>query len=398
LSEFDLTTLGVSPARTRMNPQPSAERLDLLANLSHEARNALNVMLGHAQILAREELTTDQHAMLQHIRDAGRSLLYLLNDILDFSKMESGQLAVQVQDFDVKDVLIRIESFLGPSAREKGLDLMIQDCRRNPMPLSGDPHRLEQILINLGSNAIKFTEQGSVIVLVTERCIGDDRQRLRFEIHDSGIGIQPERLDDLFEPYIQADASIARRFGGTGLGLSICKRLVTLMDGSIGAASLPSRGSCFWFELSFRRASQPILSPSDNQPAWQNGAGSRLSGLHVLAVDDSRANLMLLERALKLEGAMIVTMTAADEAIQILKAMPHQFHVVLMDIRMPGLDGLTATQLIRQHPMLSEMPIIALTAGILPEELHVARAAGVNDFIAKPLDIEKLVGILRTFH
>jgi len=169
------------------------------------------------------------------------------------------------------------------------------------------------------------------------------------------------------------------------------------MDGTIGAASLPGRGSCFWFELPFGRASQPVLPPSEHESAWTNGAHPRLSGLHVLAVDDSRANLMLLERALKLEGAMIVTMTAADEALQILKAMPHRFHVVLMDIRMPGMDGVAATQLIRQHPALSGMPIIALTAGIMPEELHDARAAGVNDFIVKPLDIEKLVGVLRSF-
>ena len=398
LSECDPTPIGASPARIRMNPQPPVERLDLLASLSHEARNALNVMLGLAQILAREDLTTDQRTMLQHIRDAGRSLLNLLNDILDFSKMESGQLAVQVQAFDVTTVLARIQSFLAPSAQEKGLDLMVQDCRRNPVTLSGDPHRLEQILINLGSNAIKFTEQGGVIILVTERCLGDDSQRLRFEIHDSGIGIQPERLDDLFEPYIQADASIARRFGGTGLGLSISKRLVDLMNGTIGAASLPGRGSCFWFELSFGRVSQPVLPPPEHEPAWHNVAHPRLSGLHVLAVDDSRANLMLLERALKLEGATIVTMTAADEAMQILKAMPHQFHVVLMDIRMPGMDGVAATQLIRQHPVLSGMPIIALTGGIMPEELHDARAAGVNDFIVKPLDMEKLVGVLRAYH
>jgi len=372
---------------------------EFLANMSHEIRTPMNAILGLTQILEREPLTPDQRDMLGKIGDAGHGLLHIINDILDFSKIEAGQLTVERLPFDLPPVLSLLETLLTGSAEDKGLRLRIEPPTGLTGAVLGDPLRLKQILLNLVSNAIKFTDRGAVTVRVLPLALTETAVRLRFEVSDTGIGIGPEALAKLFQPFTQADASTTRRFGGTGLGLSICKRLVELMGGTIGATSAPGAGSTFWFELPCERAASAAVVAG--APAAASAApaatGPRLPGLRVLAVDDNRINLFMLERALKLEGAHVHLAADGQQALQTLAADPRGFDCVLMDVQMPVMDGLTATRRIREQPALENLPVIALTAGVMAEERERALAAGVDDFLAKPLVLETMVAMLRPY-
>ncbi len=379
--------------RTAEANAANAAKSEFLAHMSHEIRTPLNGVLGLAQVLNREPLTPGQHDLVERIQTAGQSLLVILNDVLDFSKIEAGQLRLESRPFDLETLMAKLASLMGQSAHAKGLALRLETPATPLGPLLGDALRLEQVLINLTSNAIKFTERGTVTLRVLTPEVGDEIARLRFEVTDTGMGIAPAALAALFTPFTQADAGIARRFGGTGLGLSICKQLVELMGGQLGADSQPGQGSTFWFEVPLRRvAGGTAAMPAAPTPARPDGP--RLKGLHILVVDDSAMNRDLMERALLLEGAAATLAAEGQQALQLLKARPRAYDAVLMDVRMPVLDGLTATRRIRGELGLRELPIIAFTAGVLKEEREAARAAGVNDTLAKPLDLERMVALL----
>jgi len=366
---------------------------EFLAHMSHEIRTPLNGVLGLAQVLRREPLSADQQDMVGRIQSAGQSLLAILNDILDFSKIEAGQLRLETRPFHLTGALARVKSLMGPTAQAKGLQVSI--AAPEPLgPLLGDELRLEQVLLNLIGNAIKFTDRGEVALSPKLLESSATAVRLRFEVRDTGIGIAPAALAGLFEPFTQAEMGISRRFGGTGLGLSICKRLVELMGGAIGVESEVGEGSTFWFELPFARAE---MGESESPP-WAAPippTGPRLSGVRVLVVDDSAINREVVERALGLEGATATLAADGQQAVQHLQAQPDAFDAVLMDVQMPVMDGLTATRLIRQELGLIDLPIIALTAGVLAKEQQEAREAGLNGLLLKPVDLEQLVAELR---
>ena len=378
-------------ARTAEAQAANAAKSEFLAQMSHEIRTPLNGVLGLTQLLAREPLDERQRGMVTRIEQAGETLLFILNDILDLSKIEAGQLVIAPQPCDLTAMMGKVHDLFAPTAAKKGVRLRLESAvELAEAPVEVDGLRLEQILSNLMSNALKFTPQGQVAVRARLEELPEQAARLRCEVRDSGIGIPAADLAHLFEPFYQAGHPHQRRYGGTGLGLSICKRLVELMGGRIGAASQPGQGSTFWFELPVRRcAAPPPAAAADPPPAMSGLAGRRL-----LVVDDSEINREVVKQALELEGVMVTLAEDSRQALTLLRQPSDAYDAVLMDVQMPELDGLTATRLIRTELGLTELPIIALTAGVLPHQRQEALAAGMNDVLPKPIKFPEMMAVL----
>ena len=383
--------------RTAALEEASAAKTKFLAHMSHEIRTPLNAVLGLAQLLGKEALNTGQQAMLRHITEAGEQLLYIVNDILDLSKIEAGELGLERQPLQLGQVIDNVTHMVKTTAQAKGLALRVESPPDPPQRLLGDAMRLQQILLNLLSNAIKFTEHGDVALVVRVLETTATQMRLRFEVRDTGIGLDEAAQARLFRPFTQADDSITRRFGGTGLGLSISKHLVQHMGGIMGLQSVPGQGSTFWFEIPFDLAidlppsAHPLVSTAPEPGIPDESA---LHGLRVLAVDDNRINLLVVGKALEQLGIQAETAGNGQQALDRLRAGPNDFDAVLMDIQMPVMDGLSATREIRRDPALRHLPVIALSAGVLAEEREAALAAGVSDFLGKPLKLENLQAVL----
>ena len=365
-----------------------------LVNMSHEMSTPMNAVMGLSYLLEQTALDEQQSAFLAKMRLASNSLLGVINDVLDLSKIEAGELMVERAQFSLRNLLQEICGVMAVSAAAKTVAFEIDAPGDLPVALEGDGLRLKQILTNLLSNAIKFTDQGGVKLSVRQLDATPESVKLHFAVLDTGIGIEPEVQSRLFAPFAQADGSATRRFGGTGLGLSIVKQLVGLLGGKVGLSSTFGVGSEFWVELEFGLASAESLDPQPTVAVPDDRPGLR--GACVLVVDDSDINLEVARRILELEGAQVSLAGNGQEAVELLRAQPQAFDVVLMDVQMPVMDGNEATRCIRADLGLSNLPILALTAGALASERQRARGAGMDDFISKPFDARSLVSsILR---
>ncbi|HEU0187066.1 MAG TPA: CHASE domain-containing protein [Gallionellaceae bacterium] len=366
----------------------SQAKSEFLANISHEIRTPMNSVLGMAYLALRTDLTPKQRDYLEKIHRSGEHLLGIINDILDFSKIEAGKLSMESIDFSIDSIFRKLTSLIADKAQAKGLKLRYEIDPAIAPCVRGDPLRLSQVLLNYLNNAIKFTQQGEIIVRARMEGHAGNSFLLRFEVQDSGIGMSQEVVTKLFQPFQQADSSITRRFGGTGLGLAISKRLANMMGGDVGVSSQPGVGSLFWATTRFEVCQAPAICMTElpgagqAQPAEQPAAAA-LAGARILLADDNPFNRQVACELLQDAGAQVGAASNGQEALDLLRRQ--EFDCVLMDVQMPLMDGLEATRQIRSNAAWSNLPVLAMTANARAEDKEQCFAAGMDDFLTKPL-------------
>jgi len=367
-----------------LGAQADAERAtraksEFLASMSHEIRTPMNAILGLTH-LALDSDGAPRRDYLTKIKQAGELLFQLLNDVLDLSKIEAGRMELAQAPFDLRDTLQHIDSTIGPLARQRSLAFRVHTPMDLPARFVGDATRLCQVLVNLLGNAVKFTETGSIDLVVDARVLSPTRRMLRFVVRDTGIGMTAEQQQRVFGAYAQADSSISRRYGGTGLGLSITRHLVSLMDGEIALASAPGQGSTFTVTL-------PLGIAAD-EPAAPGESHRRLDGARILVVEDNAVNQLITRELLERRGATVEVAGNGRLALDCVRAA--RFDLVLMDVMMPEMDGLEATRRLRAQPGGRELPIIGLTANVDRRDLAACLAAGMNAHVGKPIEPDDL--------
>ena len=371
---------------------------EFLSTMSHEIRTPMNGVLGGLQLLKETPLNQDQAEYTQIIEGSSEAMMYVIDEILDISRLESGQIEIEMNWFKVEDLVKGVMNLFLPEAQKKNVIIHHQNEVDQKHQFKGDVERIRQVLINLVGNAIKFTQQGQILITVSESADTDSADTLlRFEVVDSGIGIQEDKLDSLFESFVQADASITRQYGGSGLGLAISKKLVEIMKGSINVKSQPGEGSRFWFQLPLEQRIQQAPSDIASTPDEDKPNGVRSGqALRILLVEDILPNQLVARKLIERLGHQV---DIAVNGVEALQAVNNVFYdLIFMDISMPEMDGVTATRRIRALPgATGQIPIVAMTADATKENVESCMQAGMNDFISKPVSFDKIKEVINGF-
>jgi CheY-like chemotaxis protein/nitrogen-specific signal transduction histidine kinase len=383
----DITASERELARAKAAAEAANEsKTQFLAAMSHEIRTPLNAVLGMNGLLLNTPLTDEQRRYVELIRSSGQTLLAVINDVLDISKIEAARMQLEIAEFSPRLIVDEVAALLSVRAQAKGLEFLTHVSPSLPAALRGDASRLRQILFNLIGNALKFTEQGQVEVIMSHRPLGGGRCLLCVTVKDSGIGIAPEALPTLFDRFTQADSSTARRYGGSGLGLAISKELAELMGGTLGVESRLGVGSAF--EL------QVPLAVGDSRKLMQLDAGGDVAqradhSLRILVAEDNGVNQILIKAILDQMGHYSDIVADGIEAVR--QVQQAQYDLLLMDIQMPEMDGQAATQAIRAlGGVYARIPIIAMTANAMVEDRNTYLSAGMSDYVSKPIVVRQL--------